>query len=99
MIELIGVLMLAISPWVLRGIMNIVKLAEVFQVAEDRKPILRFILAVLTFLVALTHAASSGEPVPQTAIEAFAAAANLFIEWGLLWLSTTGLYFLEKHRR
>lgn len=96
MIELIGVAMLAISPWVLRGVMNVVKSAEAFQVAEDRKPVLRFILAVLTFAVAVIHSMVSGEPVPGTAIDAAVAASTIFIEWGFLWLSTTGLYFLQK---
>jgi hypothetical protein len=101
MIELIGVLMLAISPWILKGIMNIVKFANSFKVGvidEDRKPVLRFILAVLTFAVAIVHTMLTGEPVPQTAIDAAVAAVSVFAEWAFLWLSTTGLYLLSKNK-
>lgn len=96
MIELIGVAMLAIAPWVLKGILNIVKVASTFRVSEDRKPVLRFLLAVLSFAIVVIHTILSGEPVPQTQIDIIVAATNVFIEWLLVWLSTTGLYLLTK---
>lgn len=98
MLELIGALILAISPWVLKLIMSGVKLAREFQVSEDRKPVLRFILAVLSFFVVILHTVLTGAEVPQTQIDAIYQASMVFIEWLLVWLSTTGLYLMTKKK-
>lgn len=98
MLELIGALILAISPFVLKLIMSLVKLAREFQISEDRKPVLRFILAVLSFFVVILHTVLTGAEVPQTQIDAIYQASMVFIEWLLVWLSTTGLYLMTKKK-
>ena len=96
MIELIGVLMLAITPWLLKAITNLAKSATSIQVPENRTFYLRFLLASLSLAVAVLHANLGGTPVPEDAIEQFVEDLKVFVEAFILWLSTTGLYMLGK---
>lgn len=98
MIELIGVLLLAIMPWLLRAITSFVKWATGLKYAPNKVFILRFILALLSFGVALLHSMIDGTPVPDTAIETFVEGLRVFLETGAFWLSTTGLYLLKKNK-
>ena len=99
MIELTGALMLAITPWLLKTFTNAIKAITAIKLSQDKVFIVRFMLAVLTIAAATLKAMLSGDPVPETAIEQFVDAVTVFVEAGILWLSTTGLYELGRKRR
>lgn len=96
MIEIIGVLMLAITPWLLAAVTDAVKAISAIRYSPDKAFILRFALALLSVAAATLHAVLGGEPVPETAIAQFVDALTVFAEALVLWLSTTGLYMLTK---
>ncbi len=96
MIELIGVIVLTVSPWFLKVMTNFAKRAESIRFEEDRKFLIRFALAVLSFIVAVVHAMLSGEPLPDGTVESFVDGVEVFVTAGLIWLATTGLYLFQK---
>lgn len=96
MIELIGALLLAITPWLLKVVTNGIKAISAIKYDPDKAYILRLFLAVLSLGVAVLHAILGGTEVPETASAQFVDAFKVFVEAFILWLSTTGLYMLGK---
>jgi len=96
MIELIGIALLAITPWLLKAVTNAVKAISAIRYSPDKAFFLRFALALLSIGVATLHAILGGEPVPSTAIEQFVDAIKVFVEALIFWLSATGLYLIKK---
>ena len=96
MFELVGMLMLAATPWLLKVVTNAVKAISAIKYDPAKAFILRFILACLSIVVASLHAMLSGTPVPDDAISMFVDATKLFVEAFIFWLATTGLYKLGK---
>lgn len=98
MIEIIGVFLLATTPWMLKQLTSLLDWVTKIEVPIERKFFLRFGLACLSLIMAVCHASLSGEAVPIDTATTFVEALTVFVEAFIIWLSTTGLYELGRKR-
>jgi hypothetical protein len=94
---MLATLMFALAPWALKGLINVFKNIHAIKLSPDRLIIVRFALAVFSFIVALLTAIVTGTPVPEDAFTAIIDALTLLLQTLITYFATSGLYFLKKN--
>lgn len=87
--EIIASVLLVASPWIIKGLTNVAKKVSLIRFADNKIFIVRIVVALLSFVVAIGHSVLSGEPVSQDVIGTFSESIIIF-------LGATGAYFFEK---
>jgi hypothetical protein len=89
--ELLSAILLVLSPWIVKGITNLVKKIDLvrFLNSASKTYILRFVVAILAFVAAWGTSALNGTPLDGNVIQTLAEAVIVF-------LGSTGAYFFEK---
>lgn len=90
--EIISSLLLAISPFVVSGITQLVKFTETAMSGGFRTTIIRFGVALLSFGTVIGTASLNNSAVDMVSIETFTQAFLVFI-------GATGVYFWNKYRK
>ena len=90
--EIISAVLLALSPWIIKAITNLVKKAQTVKFSGGKVTIIRFVVAVLSFLTALGTSVLSGEELDGNVISTLAESLIVF-------LGATGAYFFEKLKK
>lgn len=88
---IISSILLILSPFLIKGITNGVKKLQKVKLSSNKIFILRFVVAVLSFVTVAITSWVSGAPISNDIISAFAETVIVF-------LGSTGAYLLEKKK-
>jgi len=89
--EIIPVLLLAIAPFIIKGITSAVKKIQSIRYSSSKTMILRFFVAVLSLVTAIGISIVNGTELDGSVIPTFVDAFLVF-------LSATAVYFLQDKK-
>lgn len=84
-------ILLTLSPFVVSGIVALIKKVSYIQFSDYAKVVLRLLVAVLSLLSVVVTGLITGSDIDLVSIQAFAEALLTF-------LGATGVYLLTKKR-
>jgi len=89
--EIISVLLLAVAPFIIKGITSIVKKMQSIRYSDSKKTILRLVVAGLSLATAHGISIVNGTELDGNVIPTFVDAFLVF-------LSATAVYFLQDKK-
>lgn len=89
--EILSQILLAISPFLVAGITQLVKPSSTLVLAGYRNTVLRFGVAILSFAAVVGTSFLNHQTVDATAV-------TTFVDTFLVFIGATGTYFWAKYR-